>query len=344
MLQETIARYKRRQAAAQLACRYTKAVALVGLGQHALANIIPVLEQLRTPLRYICVRSLGTATLAARRFPQARIVATLDPILADPAVAALFVTSSPTSHFPLAASILQSGKALFIEKPPCQTLDQLHQLVRLRHTHGDLPVQVGLQRVHAPAVQLLRRHLVRHHPDHYLLRYCTGAYPEGDPLLDLYIHPLHLATHLFGPGMVRSLIRTHNGTILISLDHNGVVGTLELSTAYSWQQTVDQLTVATSGGTYHLQGTFELTFMPQSGTLGGIPLEKIRPRHPSLRTLYRHDTFSPTLANNSLAVSGFLGEITAFLDTIEHRPHTSLTTLESLVPLYRTIDYINRQP
>lgn len=343
MLQEVIARYKRRHAAALLACRYQQPVAIVGLGGHCLTNIVPVLEQLRVPIGYICVRSQRTAALAAQRFPEATIVDTPDPILADPAVASAIITTPASQHFGLANRVLQSGKSLFVEKPPCLTLDELLQLVHTRQHHGTPAVQVGLQKSYAPAVAALRQKLLRHPADHYLFRYCTGAYPEGDALTDLFIHPLHLVCHLFGPATLSAHRQTRQGTLLLQLDHGGTIGALELSTAYSWQRPVEELIVATSGGTLHLAGIERLIYSPIPQSIAGIPTDKIIPHPPADITLYSHDTFSPTAAANSLVSNGFYAEIRDFLDAAEHKAKRRLTTLESLVPVYRLLEELSAE-
>lgn len=340
MLQEAIARYKRRHTAALLACRHDRPVAVVGLGGHCLANIVPVLEQLRVPLRYVCVRSASTAALAARRFPDTMVVEQPDAILADPAVAAVFVATPARHHFALANRVLQSGKALFVEKPPCMTLCQLQQLMLTRRHNGNPAVQVGLQKRHAPAVMALARQLRRRHADHYLMRYCTGAYPEGDTLTELFIHPLDLAVHLFGPATLRSLMLTTQGTTLLHLDHGGTIGALELSTAYSWKRPVEELIVSTRGGTLHLYGTERLVYSPLPHPVAGIPTDKFLPCRPTDIVLYGHDPFSPTAEANSLVSGGFYAEICNFLNAIENRASATLTTLESLMPVYSLLEDI----
>lgn len=37
----------------------------------------------------------------------------------------------------------------------------------------------------------------------YNLKYLTGSYPEGDAMLDLFVHPLDYVTFLFGKAEVK---------------------------------------------------------------------------------------------------------------------------------------------
>lgn len=340
MFAELISGYKRRRTASRLVCRYTRAVAFVGLGGHSLANLYPVIEQLRVPLRYVCVRSPHTASLAARRFAGTQVVDSLEPILADPEVAAVFVATPPASQYRLAGQVLESGKALFVEKPPCRTLDELDRLVAIRHWRGNPPVQVGLQKRYAPAVQTLLRHMRHRRPEHYTLCYCTGAYPEGNELTDLFIHPLDLAVFLFGPARVAGVVRSGWGTRLVQLEHQGVVGSLELSTAYSWQHPQEELTVVCRQGLYRMLGTERLVYTPFPPSVAGIPTEKVLWRHPAELTLYRRELFSPVAEAGLWVSAGFRGEVEAFLDVVEGHSGRGLASLESVRGTYALMQQI----
>ena len=132
------------------------------------------------------------------KFLHVKATTSLDMILNDDEVKGVFVSASPSAHFSLASQILKSNKSLFIEKPPCQSLQELDALIDKQRLYGSPIAMVGLQKRYAPAVQILQKHLRKEHLISYDLHYLTGNYPEGDAPLDLYIHPLDLVTHLFG--------------------------------------------------------------------------------------------------------------------------------------------------
>lgn len=338
MYSELIATFKRRRTAGMLACRYSRPVAFVGIGHHSLTNLYPVIEQLRVPLRYICLHSTRLAPLVEQRFPGVRVVHSLDPVLSDPEVEAVFVATPPRAQYSLACQVLQSGKALFIEKPPCRTLAELNHLVTLPSQR----VQVGMQKRYAPAVQTLVRHLRHRSLEHYTLRYCTGAYPEGNALTDLFIHPLDLVVFLFGPAQVAGVVRSGHGTLLVHLLHKSVVGALELSTDYSWQHPMEELTVVGRQGVYHLQGTERLTCTPIPPSLVGVPVEKVFRRHALEWTLYRRETFSPIPEASTLVSEGFYGEVKAFMDAVEEgKGWSRLTGLASVWPAYELMQQID---
>ena len=71
---------------------------------------------------------------------------------------------------------------------------------------------------------------------HYHYRYLTGLYPEGDALLDLFIHPLDYATFLFGEAKLKTadIIEKNGGqTLLLIVEHSDTTGVLVSEGEYS---------------------------------------------------------------------------------------------------------------
>ena len=341
MIQQLINRYKRMRTERYLNETYRCQYAFVGMGQHSLTNLYPVLHYLQVPLKYICVTSERKARLIEHKLKGTRATTRLDDILNDEDVKGILVAASPNAHFSLASRVLQSGKSLFIEKPPCQSVAQLKELIDKQRASGSPVAMVGLQQRYAPAVQMLQRRLKRErHLLNYDLHYLTGAFPEGNALLDLYIHPLDLATWLFGKAEIVSYLEINENSYLLMLRHQHIVGTIELSTCHSWQDAQQSLTVHTSSGTYCLNQCQELSFVPKQPVIAGIPMEKIRPRHQSVEFLYRHDGFSPILAGNSIYTDGFFNEITAFVNAVEGKRANILTDLQSIEPTLQLIERV----
>ena len=316
---------------------YQYQYAFVGMGQHSLTNLYPVLHYLGVPLKYICVTSGRKAKLIEQKYPSVKATTSLDEILKDEAIEGVFVSASPSAHFSIASRVLQSGKSLFIEKPPCQTLEELDQLVDLQQQHGSLVAMVGLQKRYAPAVQLLKQRLRKERLISYDLHYLTGAYPEGYALLDLYIHPLDLVCHLFGKPEILAYRQVTNDSYILMLQHPHIVGTLELSTAYTWTTAEESMKVCTKSGIYSLLQMEELTFTPTSSTVFGIPMEKLRPRHETKEVLYQRNNFTPILANNQVYTQGYYSEIEAFISLAESGKSEVTTSIMSVRGTYELL-------
>lgn len=338
MIQQLINRYKRMRTERYLNETFRCQYAFVGMGQHSLTNLYPALHYLQVPLKYICVTSEHKARLIERKFKGIIATTRLDDILNDESVKGVLVAAAPSAHFSLASRVLQSGKSLFIEKPPCQTVAQLKELIATQQASGSPVAMVGLQQRYAPAVQILKKRLKGQRLLNYDLHYLTGAYPEGDALLDLYIHPLDLATWLFGKAEIVSYLKIEEGSYLLMLRHQHIVGTIELSTCHSWQDAQQSLTVHTHSGIYRLNQCEELIFAHRQPVIAGIPMEKIRPRSQSVEYLYRHDGFSPILAGNSIYTQGFLQEVTTFVNAVEGKRANNLTDLQSIEPTLQLIE------
>ena len=317
MKQQIINRYKRLRTEQYLCRTYRNDYAFVGMGQHALTNLYPVLHHLGVPLKYICVRSERKARLIGNRFPGVTATTSLATILVDERVKGVFVAASPAAHFTIASQILASGKSLFVEKPPCRTAEELEMLIRLRRLHGSPAAIVGLQKRFAPAVRLLEKRMSTRKPVSYDLHYLTGVYPEGSALLDLYIHPIDLVCHLFGKPTVIACQETSKNSFLLMLRHPDAAGTLELSTAYSWTSAEESLKVVTSDAVYRLSQMDELTCERLPVTALGIPTEKVFSHHKTLEYLYSRNNFVPTLPDNQIVSQGYYDEIVTFVNAVE---------------------------
>ena len=337
MIHDLVNRYKRMRTERFLRQTYQCSYAFVGMGQHSLTNLYPVLHYLGVPLKYICVTSERKARLIERKFPHVKATTSLDTILKDEEVKGVFVSASPSAHFSIASCILQSGKSLFIEKPPCLTLAELDALIDKQRLYGSPIAMVGLQKRYAPAVQILQKRLCKEHLVSYDLHYLTGHYPEGDALLDLYIHPIDLVTYLFGRPEVVACQQVAPTSYLLMLRHPHIAGTLELSTAYTWTTAEESLKVCTSKGVYSLLQMEELTFEPKPSAILGIPTEKVNKHNKNIEYLYARNNFNPILPDNQIYSQGYYSEIQAFLTSTEHSRPTLLTELNKVKPTYEVL-------
>ena len=315
---------------------YAGPYAFVGLGGHSLANLYPVIHYLQIPLKYICVTSENKAALIGKKFPGVTGTTDLDAVLSDPEIKGVFVAANPSAHFAIAKKVLSSGKALFIEKPPCSNAQELEELISL---NKGIAV-AGLQKRYAPAVQILKSKLAGEKLLSYDLHYCTGAYPEGNAVTDLYIHPLDLVCYLFGKAQILSCQKAGKDSYLLMLKHKGVTGTLELSTQYGWSEASETLAVNTGSGLYRMNGTESLKLELKPAVLAGIPLEKIGLGQTGVKVLFERNSFSPVLKENPVYTQGYFDEIRNFALLSEGKSGEAVSDLASLRDTYQLIDSI----
>ena len=344
-LDNIIDRYRRIRSMRELQYTYTQQYALVGFGNHCANNLLPVIQYLQLPLKYICCTSEKKAELISQKYKGVKGTTSLQDILLDDTVSGVFVVAHPHSHFQIATEVIKAGKSLFIEKPPCEDKRELKALTDTVKLYGSQHIVVGLQRRFAPATQILKKRLKGDSKRHYHYRYLTGLYPEGDTLLDLFIHPLDYVIFLFGEAKIKSLdiIRSRDGaqTLFLILEHQDIVGMLELSTDYSWQEAQEQLNISTDKGLYVLNKMEQLDFTPRQSTVLGIPLEKVFPNNVTTICLYGRNNFVPTIGNNQIVSQGFFSEIKTFANMVENMYDTNHDLgLESVRHVYSLITEI----
>lgn len=341
LIDRSIQRWRSQRNRKMLQSPYSAQYAFVGIGSHALQNLYPVLQYLGIRLKYICCKSPDKLVMIERRFG---VIATtsLDTILNDSEVEGVFLCTSPQSHYDICTRVIEAGKYLFVEKPPCQTLDQLELL-----TAADKKqiVMVGMQKRYSPLIRALKKQLVKKELINYTISYHTGAYPEGNPFTDLFIHPVDLVQYLFGNAELKSVQQIdRNGTTTIQglLSHETAKGYIELSTAYSWTNPKETLYVNTQAGEYRLEQMERLCHYPHPKRIAGIPLEKLGLFTNTEQTLIERNNFNPLVGNNQLYTQGFLSEIKAFADMVEFSGE-NISPLSSMATTYKLLSSLKQQ-
>lgn len=352
MYKELITKYKFLRSMRSLQNVCEGKYAFVGTGTHSLTNLYPVLDYLKVPLKYICCHNAGKIPLVERRWPGVKATISLSEILEDAEISGVFVSTTPESHFEIALKVLQGKKPLFVEKPPCSSLRKLQELVATSVVNDVAVTMVGMQKRYSPVTEILRKRLKRERPLCYNLRYCVGAYPEGEALLNLFIHPLDYVTYLFGVpeiiGKEKTMRPDGTETILLLLKHSYCSGVLELTTAGDWNTACETMTVRTDMGEYAIENMEQLTFSPLSGRILGIPLEKVTHRCPEVQYLYSRNNAVPTFMNNQIYSQGFFNELKTFVDLVERQGEKgnsadqSPSDLASLLPTYELIESIKK--
>ncbi len=339
-IDSSIQRWRSQRNRKLLQSPYSAPYAFVGVGSHALQNLYPVLQYLGIRLKYICCKSSDKLALIEQRFG-VTATTSLDTILNDSEIKGIFICTSPQSHYEICSRVIASGKFLFVEKPPCQTLEQLENLITVDKRQVTM---VGMQKRYSPLIRTLKKQLAKTDPISYTLSYHTGLYPEGNPLTDLFIHPVDLVLYLFGNAELKSVQQIdRNGTITIQglISHGTAKGYIELSTAYSWTNPKETLYVNTQTGEYRLEQMERLCYYPHPKRIAGIPLEKLGLFTNAEQTLIERNNFNPLAANNQLYTQGFLSEIMAFADMVE-LSGANISPLSSMDTTYKLLSSLKQ--
>ncbi|MFP4664013.1 MAG: Gfo/Idh/MocA family protein [Bacteroidales bacterium] len=342
-MQSVIDKYKRIRKNKFVKSAYKGKYAFVGIGNHSLNNLYPVLDYLKAGLKYIVTRSEESARVVDDNYRHTKGTTNLKKVLADKEITGVFVCASPSAHFEIAKQVLEAGKHLFIEKPPCMNLDELTILENTeKKSKGE--AFVGLQKRFAPVYQILDNKLRTKTTRYYKLEYTAGNYPEGDAMMDLFIHPLDIVNHLFGTAKVdySRKIESAKGveTWFLDLSHSGdITGRIELSTDFWWQRGKEKLTVNTDKQLFETEGISCLKAIDKPKSIMNVPLEKIKAPMISEHYLYQKNNFLPVRDHNDLFAAGYFGEIQAFLNMCENGKENQ-STLASVRPVFELTEQL----
>ncbi|KVH69462.1 oxidoreductase [Burkholderia ubonensis] len=164
----------------------------------------------------------GQPDRARAAYPDARIVADLDALLALDDVECVVIATPNDTHFPLARQVLDAGRHVVVDKPVTLTSDEALALARLANTRsrvfapfhnrrwdGDfLTVRRVVESGELGRITYVTSHFDRFRPQ-VRVRWREEAARGGGLLLDLGPHLIDQALALFGlPDTVSATVKT----------------------------------------------------------------------------------------------------------------------------------------
>lgn len=156
-------------------------LACIGAGQFARAVLLPALAKLPVGKSVICTRRPLEGRSAGTRFGFAAQVSDPEAVFLDSDVQAVVIATRHDSHGPLVLRGLQSGKAVFVEKPLAIRPSEVAQIAQVMAAAPRARLMVGFNRRFAPLSPAVRRHfagLEEHLTIHY--RVNAGYLPPTD--------------------------------------------------------------------------------------------------------------------------------------------------------------------
>ena len=129
-------------------------LAIVGLGYwgpNLARNLARVGE-----LAWVCDLSDDNLRRYGKLYPEARMTADLDEVLADDSVDAVAIATSVPTHHPLGMRVLAAGKHLFVEKPLALSVAEARELVEAAED-ADRRLMVGHLLLFHPGLRAVKR-------------------------------------------------------------------------------------------------------------------------------------------------------------------------------------------
>jgi len=199
---------------------------LIGAGSFAQRVIVPGLRGAGFSIDTVASASGISAQGLVSREGEGRIGTPEEALASDAGL--IVVATRHASHAELAERALLAGKAVFVEKPPCLTREELAGLRAARSESGRV-LAVGFNRRHAPSAIRLREHVgATGHPLQIAIRVNAGPLPDdhwlndpndgGGRLLGEGCHFVDLACWLAGgiPTSVQATVRPSAGETVVT--------------------------------------------------------------------------------------------------------------------------------
>jgi predicted dehydrogenase len=167
---------------ARAAGRGEPGISLVGAGNFARLVMMPALEKIGGfRWRGVCTSSGIGSEHTGRTKGFVFATTDVEEILGDSATEAVLIATRHNLHASLVLKALRAGKHVFVEKPLCLTLDELHEIDACVNALGSRgPVlTVGFNRRFAPGLALLKDHFRGVEPLSISYRFAAGPIPKN---------------------------------------------------------------------------------------------------------------------------------------------------------------------
>ncbi|TDD24105.1 oxidoreductase [Kribbella turkmenica] len=148
---------RRREPAGRPAPAGAARFGFIGAGNYASSMLLPHLQKNDDAvLAHVATNKSLSAANAQRRFGFERISTDANDVLTNDSLDAIFVVTRHSTHADLACRALETGKAVFVEKPLALTDEDLDRIVATAEATGNDRLMVGFNRRFAPLLTGLR--------------------------------------------------------------------------------------------------------------------------------------------------------------------------------------------
>ncbi len=153
------------------------AIGFIGAGNYASSMLLPHLVQLPdAELVHVTTTKSLSAVNAQRRFGFTTASTSASAVLEDESLDAIFVVTRHATHADLVCRALETGKAVFVEKPLALTAEELDRITEVIAKTGNDRLMVGFNRRFAPMLATMK---AKFGPAASSTRYLVNAGPLG---------------------------------------------------------------------------------------------------------------------------------------------------------------------
>ena len=133
-------------------------IGFVGAGSYASSMLLPYLAGLSTAsLAHVATTKSLSAVNAQRKFGFTTASTDADSVFADGSLDAIFIVTRHAAHARLVCRALETGKAVFVEKPLALTREEADQIAEVVEKTGNDRLMVGFNRRFAPLLLTMKK-------------------------------------------------------------------------------------------------------------------------------------------------------------------------------------------
>ena len=133
------------------------AIGFIGAGNYASSMLLPHLARMKTvQLAHVATTRSLSAVNAQRKFGFTTASTSADAVLEDASLDAVFIVTRHHTHAELVCRALETGKAVFVEKPLALTRDELQRVMDTVVSTGNDRLMVGFNRRFAPLLTAMK--------------------------------------------------------------------------------------------------------------------------------------------------------------------------------------------
>jgi predicted dehydrogenase/threonine dehydrogenase-like Zn-dependent dehydrogenase len=156
------------------------AIGFIGAGNYASSMLLPHLVQLpNAELVHVTTTRSLSAVNAQRRFGFTAASTSASAVLEDESLDAIFVVTRHATHADLVCRALETGKAVFVEKPLALTTEELDRITEVIAKTGNDRLMVGFNRRFAPMLAKMKAAFGPPGSTRSATRYLVNAGPLG---------------------------------------------------------------------------------------------------------------------------------------------------------------------
>jgi predicted dehydrogenase/threonine dehydrogenase-like Zn-dependent dehydrogenase len=134
------------------------AIGFVGAGNYASSMLLPHLVKLGTAnLAHVATTKSLSAVNAQKKFGFTTASTDTDSVFEDESLDAIFIVTRHATHARLVCRALETGKAVFVEKPLALTSEETDQIAEAVEKTGNDRLMVGFNRRFAPLLTAMRK-------------------------------------------------------------------------------------------------------------------------------------------------------------------------------------------